>query len=208
MIFFFVIFFILICSTNHNFSKMAKLTYTYDKEHKDSMCVFRMNFGTGKNPKYFIWKTPRLSASLVTICKDLDRKIRNPVPGELFSKLAEYIGRYRVYQFSVDMLFESNNPEELVEKEGVFLAAAREDPLCLNTSFVPHIPKWVAQSAAVENTETENKAIRDTILPAAAQEPVRGTEIKPETIQLSEETKKSLPMSIDFAALKKTLKNG
>lgn len=136
---------------------MSRFRYTIKADAVKAKCVFRMNFGT----KYFIWKSPGLKASLETMCRDLDRKVNSGCkPEDLFCKLVTHCKRYRAYDFTVQVLFESQDHNELLEAEGMLLEAAKGDQHCLNSVFEPYKPKWILE------TPTQNKAPRATITPA------------------------------------------
>ena len=58
----------------------------------------------------------------------------------LYYELFSYIIDNPDCEFKIDVLFESNNPYQLLKTEFLELRRAKSDPKCLNNYFEPYIP--------------------------------------------------------------------
>lgn len=131
-----------------NFIKTTVITPGYSQDP----VVYRIDVGK----RYFIWKGKNLDQSLTWLPDDLSNKILNGAKqNDLLYELVNYMRRFRAHELTVSVLLQTSDPNELIEFERLQLEQAEKDPNCLNTVFVPHVPKWLGPN--------ENKAITATI---------------------------------------------
>ena len=106
-------------------------------------CVMKLWFG---QKYYFIWKAKALHQSVNSAAIDIDQRLRlGQRPNDIWDKVIKYIKRSRVTQFEVEVVFASNNPQEILLKEYRLLQEAKNDPCCLNVSYEPLTPKWITE---------------------------------------------------------------
>lgn len=139
--------------------------------------VYRLFFGK----KCYTWKGKNLVQSLETICKDIDRFVRNGVPADhLLKKVVDHINAEQILFCRVEVIKQTDNLTELIQFENLILKKCKEDPDCLNVKFEAHIPKWISEpSDLVKEVPTQNKARRDTIPPVEVSKHQPVDEIQP-----------------------------
>lgn len=109
-------------------------------EYPNKSCVYKIWAGD----KFYMWKCQALHNSMHHTGGDLERMIRSgPKPGHLFSKLVDHIVAADISELEVEMMLQSEDAAELLKYEHNLLKLEEYNPLCLNKSFVPHIPKWM-----------------------------------------------------------------
>jgi hypothetical protein len=117
-------------------------------------CVYRIDIGK----KYFIWKALSFTQSIKQLEEDLAWKIKSLKLKEtdLFYKMVSYMKKYRVYNLEATILFETDDPKELINFEAEQLAAAKLDDDSLNSSFDPLIPKWLHEELNKSSVRRNN----------------------------------------------------
>lgn len=116
--------------------------FKYKEFYSSSTCIYKATFGT----KFYIVKAKALRQSVDQVMEDIDRKMRLGVPdGHILQKVIKHIISARVPSCTIEVLFKSDDHGELIYNESEILKQAELDPKCLNTSFVPYLPKWISQ---------------------------------------------------------------
>jgi len=173
-------------------------------ETSSNPCVFRIEAGT----KYFIWKSPDIFKTLKSLSKDLDVKIKNCKPDDLFYKLVTHICQYRTFKLSAKVLFETENHAELVKFEMDILAKAEKDPHCVNVSFLPYQPKWInlSENKAISATLPKSKLIAPVNI-KSIKEPVKKQEKTADNSKTIPAENKTLPIQkgVDLESVKEAL---
>jgi hypothetical protein len=106
--------------------------------------VVKAHFGK----KYFIWKGKALHQFVATMAKEIDRSLRlGTKENDIFEKVVHHIKYARIVLMEVEAVCQSEDPAEILVCEHRLLAEAKSDPLCLNTAFAPHVPKWIPDVA-------------------------------------------------------------
>lgn len=120
----------------------AIFPHKFREEYPNKSCVYKIWVGDG----FFIWKAQSLHNSMYHIGGDMERRIRlGPKPGHLFSKMEEYIISSLATEVEVEVLLQSDDPFELLKLEYTLLQESKENPTCLNVSFLPCTPKWISE---------------------------------------------------------------
>lgn len=121
--------------------------YFFREAYPSETCVFKIWFGQ----RYFIWKCKALHQAVNNISVEIDRRLRLGLKdGDIYEKIVKYIRKARVAQFEVEVVFKSDNPVDVLKYEHKALKSAQKDELCLNTIFIPGLPKWVPETAGAE----------------------------------------------------------
>lgn len=125
--------------------------YIFREAYQSNSCIFKMWFGQN----YFLWKSKALHQSVNQFAVEIDRRLRLGCKPDdtVYPKIVTYIRRARVSLFEVEVVYESDNPAEILIQEHKLLLAAKKDEKCLNISFTPYIPKWIPESAEKEYTD-------------------------------------------------------
>lgn len=105
-------------------------------------CVYRLWYAG----KYVIVKCKTLLRSVTIANETLQRFLKNTPkgrkPDDYFHNIFEHVLQNPFQDFTIDIIFTSNSPFELLKTEFLELAKAKSDPLCLNITFEPYIPKF------------------------------------------------------------------
>jgi hypothetical protein len=113
--------------------------------------------------KYFIWKGKALHQSVDMIAKEIDRSLRLGLKdNDIFAKVVHQIKYARIALMEIEAVCQSEDPVEILTCEAGLLQAGATDPLCLNTTFVPHYPKWIPEAAVHLYEQSLRKASRKT----------------------------------------------
>lgn len=116
------------------------------KDPGNVSCIYKFWFGK----KYYIGKSQKLHGTVDWVAAEVDRRLRLGVmPDHLLYNIVNHVRRTRVISFSIEILFQCDNPEELLKEEFTILRKEKDCPECLNATFVPYIPKWISESAVV-----------------------------------------------------------
>lgn len=111
--------------------------------HPSCTCVMKLWFG---QKYYFIWKAKALHQSINSVATDIDQRLRHgQKPDDIWDKVIKYVKRSRVTQFEVEVLFKSDNAQEILLREYKLLQEAKNDPNCLNSIYEPLLPKWITE---------------------------------------------------------------
>lgn len=103
-------------------------------------CVMKLWFGK----RYFIWKSKALHQSLTSISKEIDQRLRlGQKPDDIYDGVIKYIRRANVNKFEAEVVFKSDNPQELLVQEYKLLQQGKKDENCLNVKYEPLLPKWI-----------------------------------------------------------------
>lgn len=118
-------------------------------------CIIKILAGK----KFFIWKVKDLVNQSVQISNDIDRKIRKGMKDkDLFTGLVNYIIKSRVVLCHIEVIFKSNNIQELIDFEQLELNKNIRTTNCLNTEPVAYQSEWIKSAL--------NKARTDTFSPS------------------------------------------
>lgn len=140
--------------------------YHFRQYHPSTTCIFKFWFGK----KYFIWKAKALHQAVTQFATEIDRTIRLGKKDTIYEGIVRYVIRARIVQMEVEWLQDIDNPAELLKEEHQMLKKAEKDPDCINTSFVPMVPKWIPETAVKEYDDWRQglqKKKRDTKKSAA-----------------------------------------
>lgn len=111
-----------------------------NEAHPSCSCVMKLWFGK----RYFIWKSKALHQSLKSISKEIDQRLRiGQKPDDIYDGVIKYIRRANVNKFEAEVVFKSDNPQELLVQEYKLLQVGKGDDSCLNVKFEPLMPKWI-----------------------------------------------------------------
>lgn len=110
-------------------------------------CVYKLYCGN----KYIINKGKTLSGSIFLLekgyaysmaFKHAEEKNEKPDYWFLFY---DYIKRHPQYVFQIEVLFESENPYQLLKREQMELDESLSDKNCLNNNLIAYIPQWISK---------------------------------------------------------------
>jgi hypothetical protein len=141
--------------------------------------VYKLHFGSS----YFIWKGKTLRGSVEQNLKDLHALLyKKSNPAHLFAPIVTYVKRNRILEAVIEVIIQTEDPALLVQTERDLLEAGRNEKLCLNNVFEPHIPKWIAEAltpAAPVEPAKPVEPVRDILAkqqkPAASNKARRAT---------------------------------
>lgn len=75
---------------------------------------------------------------------DIDKRIRLGIePTHALYKLIHFIKERRPIYFEIELIFETEDPQDLLRQEYQMLQKEMDNPLCLNNSFESLTPKWI-----------------------------------------------------------------
>lgn len=116
--------------------------------------VLKLWFGSSR---YVIIKAKSMIAGVKTFSVELDRRMRlGAKPDSIYHKVVNYVHRGRVTVFRVEILLESEDPLELLQREHTELMAGSADKNCLNNSFEAMIPQWITQDVVTQFNNWKN----------------------------------------------------
>jgi len=167
---------------------ISRFLYDIDGEYPSKPSVYKCYFGKS----FFIWKAKALQQGLSLLSRDLDIKFRKGYKeGDILSKMVDYVKKYRVSRFTVEVLHQTDDAAELLAFEAAELNRCFGSPLCLNVSNELYLPKWIPLGdierfkATIQETDDdqidqEEKAIVEpviepVVIPAA--EPVLAIDV-------------------------------
>jgi len=152
--------------------------YKFKENYTSEMCVVKFWFGK----KFFIWKAKALKQTTEQVMRDLDRKIRLGTPEtDLFYQVVQHCRRYRPAVVEVEVLFATENHQQLFDFEMTELERICNPESCLNAGLAPYIPKWL--------NVTQNKALQSLEKPSDVPLHQNEPEIEPEPIKMATEVK-------------------
>jgi hypothetical protein len=98
--------------------------------------------------KYIVWKFKELlTGSELFKTQMLDKIIKERLgtlkKDDIFYKLAEHMSKTRSTKITIEVLFRSERPEELLLKETYYLNQSNGDANCLNVNKDPYLPAWM-----------------------------------------------------------------
>jgi hypothetical protein len=119
-----------------------ELPYKVEIPVIESSCVVKVWY----DGKYIIAKCKTLGWLKYSIETDIKYFLKNTPKGRkegnLFYDLYSYILENQGKELSVEVIFTSDSPFELLKAEHMELKKATQDPRCLNKDFEPYIPKF------------------------------------------------------------------
>ena len=110
-----------------------------DIDYSVKGCVFKLFWGE----KYVIIKCHLLARAKTNIETSLSYHLKTGMHDKLYEKFFDYIKSHPFYSFSVEILFQSDNPYQLLVHEQIELDKAKQDHNCMNTSFDAYVPKKI-----------------------------------------------------------------
>lgn len=143
--------------------------FRYKEKYLSRTCVVKYWFGS----KFFIWKALHLKQSCDQVFRDLNNKIakeklKELSSGDLFYLVAKHINKNRPAVAIVEVLFESDDHQAILDFDRQTMQEAFKDPNCLNICCDQYIPGWLKQTAS-------NKALQShEIVPVVQSTATRG----------------------------------
>jgi hypothetical protein len=105
-------------------------------------CVFKLIYGD----RYVIIKCKTLVRAVENINVGLKYFFKNTPkgrnPNDIYFKFYSFVADNPFKSFIVEPFFISENPYELLKTEHIALETAKQDYLCLNSSFEVYIPQF------------------------------------------------------------------
>lgn len=106
-------------------------------------CVFKLYYGE----KYIISMGRSLAWPIKTIQADIDRYSENMDSAKskerLYWKFCRYVKLAKEREYRIEVLFESENPYQLLQRCQIELDNSKDDTNCLNTFFEPYLSKRI-----------------------------------------------------------------
>lgn len=99
-------------------------------------CVFKLFWGEA----YVIIKGKTFMRQRTIIQNSLDFFLRKGSRDKHYQKFFEHIKSHHYGNFTVEILFESEKPYQLLKTEQIWLDKCKTDPNCMNTIFDAYIP--------------------------------------------------------------------
>lgn len=128
----------------------------FKDNYPSKSCIYKLSFGS----KYLIVKAKAFKQSIQMVTEGIDRKIRlGYKPDDIYEKVLKHIKTSRVTFCTAEVLFQSDDHSELIAFESAILSKCSIDPLCLNISFDPYIPSWIAKSK-INNLQSDVPTIQ------------------------------------------------
>lgn len=102
-------------------------------------CVFKLYYG-----KYYIIVMGRsLKWQVEMISGDIERSYRGKSVGDLYNVFSRYVAKFPVHQFSFELLYESENPFNLLVRCQEEIDDSIGDKYCLNSECTPFLSKRI-----------------------------------------------------------------
>lgn len=131
--------------------KLPPFRLRFRSEPLEKMCVFRLWAGD----KYFIWKGKSFPDAAGYISETIDRLLRKPDSAgkDTVADLVNEIELSRCLYLEVEAVHYPDTPFDLLVLEHKMLRDATGDPKCVNTVFMPHLPKWIPEEDKMKYIE-------------------------------------------------------
>jgi len=126
---------------------MVTYPVKFKKEYPDGACVVKLWFGK----KFMIWKFKELVKGSQMLSKQISDKIvklkiNTLEQTDLFYNSILHISEHKIKICTIEVLFRSEKPEELLLKETHFLNKNKGLDTSLNANITPYMPAWMSGS--------------------------------------------------------------